>query len=143
MRRRYDEQERDSYIWSIWFWNLNDWQNISVKWNYYFMDTDDYFWQAINPPYTKKRDASERLSMMKKDINEHEKIVIAGSLVDWGDELIPLFSLAIRVETDTDLRIERLVRREQLRFGNRIDIGGDMYENHQKFFGRRHMIMAV
>lgn len=106
---------------------------ISVKWNYYFMDTDDYFWQATNPPYTKKRDASERLSMMKKDINEHEKIVIAGSLVDWGDELIPLFSLAIRVETDTDIRIERLVRREQLRFGNRIDIGGDMYENHQKF----------
>lgn len=45
----------------------------------------------------------------------------------------PFFSLAIRVETDTDIRIERLVRREQLRFGNRIDIGGDMYENHQEF----------
>lgn len=106
---------------------------ISDKCGFYFMDTDNYFWQATNLPYTIKRDVSERLSMMRKDINEHEKVVIAGSLVDWGDELISLFSLAIRVETDTNIRIERLMRREQEHFGNRIDIGGDMYENHQKF----------
>ncbi len=106
---------------------------ISDKLGFYFMDTDDYFWQATNPPYTIKRNISERLSMMKKDINEHEKVVISGSLVDWGDELIPLFSLAIRVETDTNRRIERLMRREREHFGDRIDTGGDMYENHQEF----------
>lgn len=106
---------------------------ISDKLGFYFMDTDDYFWQATNPPYTIKRNISERLSMMKKDINEHEKVVISGSLVDWGDELIPLFSLAIRVETDTNRRLERLRRREREHFGNRIDTGGDMYENHQEF----------
>ena len=106
---------------------------ISDKLGFYFMDTDDYFWQATDPPYTIKRNISERLSMMKKDINEHEKVVISGSLVDWGDELIPLFSLAIRVETDTNRRIERLMRREREHFGNRIDTGGDMYENHQEF----------
>ena len=45
-------------------------------------------------------------------------------LVDWSDELIPLFTLAIRVETDTAIRIDRLKRRERERFGNRIDLGG-------------------
>lgn len=106
---------------------------ISDKLGYYFMDTDDYFWQTTNPPYTIKRNVSERLFMMEKDINEHEKVVISGSLVGWGDALISLFSLAIRVETDTNIRLERLMRREGERFGNRIVIGGDMYEQHQAF----------
>lgn len=106
---------------------------ISNELGYYFMDTDDYFWQLTNPPYTMKRIISERLSMMRKDISEHDNVVIAGSLVDWGDELISLISLAIRVETDTRIRIKRLKNREREHFGERIDIGGDMYENHQEF----------
>lgn len=61
------------------------------------------------------------------------QMTISGSLVDWGDELIPLFTLAVRVETDTAIRIDRLKRRECENFGNRIDLGGDMYENHQVF----------
>lgn len=71
--------------------------------------------------------------MMRKDISDHEKVVISGSLVDWGDELIPFFSFAIRVETNTTIRLERLKKREREYFGNRLDIGGDMYEQHQDF----------
>ena len=97
------------------------------------MDTDDYFWEATNPPYTTRRNVSDRISLMRKDIANYDRVVISGSLVDWGDELIPLFTLAIRVETDTAIRIARLKRREREHFGNRIDPGGDMYENHQKF----------
>jgi len=97
------------------------------------MDTDDYFWEPTDPPYTTKRAVPERLALMKRDIAEHENVVISGSLVDWGDELISLFTLAIRVETDTATRIERLRAREREHFGNRIDPGGDMYENHKEF----------
>ena len=97
------------------------------------MDTDKYFWESTNPPYTTKRNISDRITLMRNDIAKYDKIVISGSLVDWGDELIPLFTLAIRVETDTLIRIDRLKKREREHFGNRIDIGGDMYENHRKF----------
>lgn len=48
-------------------------------------------------------------------------MIISGSLVDWGDELMSLFTLAIRVETDITVRIDRLKKRERERFGNRID----------------------
>lgn len=106
---------------------------ISDKLGYFFMDTDDYFWEMTNPPYTTKRNIADRLAMMKKDIREKKNVVISGSLVDWGDELIPLFSLAIRLETDTKVRIERLKKREREKLGNRIDIDGDMYDHHQKF----------
>ena len=106
---------------------------ISEKSGYFFMDTDDYFWEPTNPPYTVKRCLSSRMKLMREDIQRHDHVVISGSLVDWGDEFIPLFTLAIRVETDTDIRLQRLNRREREKFGSRIDFGGDMYENHLEF----------
>ncbi len=106
---------------------------ISGKLRYAFMDTDDYFWKPTNPPYKEKRNVSERLELMKKDIAKFDRVIISGSLVDWGDELIPLFTFVIRLNTATDIRIERLKRREYERFGSRIEIGGDMYDAHQEF----------
>lgn len=106
---------------------------IAKQLGYTFMDTDDYFWLPTNPKYTTKREVTERLQMMKKDISRSDKVVISGSLVDWGDELIPLFTLAIRVVTDKDVRIRRLKEREKVHFGSRIEPGGDMYENHLEF----------
>lgn len=50
---------------------------------------------------------------MKKDISDNDNVVISGSLVDWGDELIPLFTLAIRLVTDTEIRTTRLKEREK------------------------------
>ena len=48
-------------------------------------------------------------------------------------ELIPMFTLAIRLVTDTEIRIERLKIREKQKFGDRIMPGGDMYANHVEF----------
>lgn len=106
---------------------------ISETLGYHFMDTDDFYWQDTNPPYTSKEKPSERIRRMKEEIARHDHVVIAGSLVDWGDELIPLFTLAIRVETSTPIRIERIKRREKEKFGSRIEAGGDMYVQHKEF----------
>lgn len=106
---------------------------ISDNAGFFFMDTDDYFWLPTDPPYTTKRSASLRIGLMREAIEHHDKVVIAGSLTDWGDELIPLFTLAIRVETETSIRLERIKIREHKRFGARIDEGGDMYIDHIKF----------
>lgn len=108
-------------------------RKISEELGYKFMDTDDYFWLPTNPQYTTKRSKEERLALMKKDISEADNVVISGSLTDWGDELIPLFTLAVRLVTDTETRIDRLKRREKQKFGERIMSGGDMYTNHMEF----------
>ena len=50
-----------------------------------------------------------------------------------GDPLIPLFTLAIRVETASEVRLERLRKREKAAFGSRIEPGGDMYQTHVAF----------
>lgn len=97
------------------------------------LDSDDYFWMPIDPPFTTKRPVEERVALMQKDIDAAENVVISGSLVDWGDALKPQFTLCIRTVLDPAVRMDRLQRREYANFGARIEPGGDMYEQNQKF----------
>lgn len=108
-------------------------RKICAELGYRFMDTDDYYWAPSDPPYMRKREKEERLAQMRRDILSNENVVISGSLVDWGDALIPMFTLAVRLVTDTETRIERLRNREREKFGDRILPGGDMYRNHMEF----------
>lgn len=93
-----------------------------------FMDTDDYYWLPAQQPYTHKRPAGERLELIRKDVAQSGGAVLSGSLVDWGDPLIPLFTLAVRVVTPTPVRLRRIELREYQRFGARILPGGDRHD---------------
>ena len=108
-------------------------KKICEEFGYKLMDTDDYFWMPTEPKYTVKRPCEERIKLMMKDINSFDNVVISGSLVDWGDVLIPYFTLAIRIEIEPALRISRLIRREKERYGKRIEPGGDMHRQHLEF----------
>ena len=70
---------------------------------------------------------------MKQNMDAAENVVISGSLVGWGDGLIPYFTLCVRTVVDPDVRLERLYQRELARFGARILPGGDMHEANQEF----------
>lgn len=108
-------------------------KKICEELGYTQMDTDDYFWLPTQPKFTQKRPVKERIKLMKKDIDKSENVVISGSLTDWGDELIPYFTLAIRIEMKQSVRIERLKKREKERYGSRIEPGGDLYRQHIDF----------
>ena len=98
-----------------------------------FMDTDDYYWLPAEPPYTLKRPIPERLALMSRDLDLAKDAVLSGSLVGWGDVLIPRFTLAVRLNTPTPVRMARLRRREQARYGARVLPGGDLYEQSEAF----------
>jgi len=106
---------------------------LQENYNYIHLDTDDYFWRPTNPPFVEKRAIAERLDLIRNDIGKSSRSVISGSLCGWGDTLIPLFDLVVRLVVPLEERISRLEKREYLRFGERIRAGGDMYEEHQNF----------
>lgn len=120
---------------------------IAAKAGFFFMDTDDFYWAPTDPPFRQKRTREERLALINGLLQEHENVVISGSLTDWGDTLIPQFTLAIRVITDTATRIDRIRKREKKMFGSRIEPGHDMHESHIDFvnwaaaydYGGRHI----
>lgn len=108
-------------------------QALEREYGYKWMDTDNYFWFPTDPPFDQARPREERAALMAAEIQKYNKCVISGSLCGWGDVFIPQFDLVVFVDTPTDIRIERLQRREYERFGERIRNGGDMYEEHDRF----------
>ena len=97
-------------------------------------DTDDYFWLPTDPPYTQRRERSERAQLLMDDVTAHDAWVVSGSLCGWGDVAMPLFELVVFLAIPQDIRMERLHRREQARFGERILPGRDMDEKSQQLF---------
>jgi len=108
-------------------------QALEREYGYKWLDTDDYFWMPTNPPFVQSFPREERVKLLTADIRKYQKCVICGSLGGWGDIFIPMLDLVVFVDTPTDVRIERIEKREYLRFGSRIRKGGDMYENHTEF----------
>ena len=108
-------------------------KRIAAQMGYLHMDTDDYHWLPVEPFFTHKRPIPERLMLMEDDIAASPGAVVSGALIPWGDPLIPLFTLCIRVDTPRDVRLARIKPREYARFGQRILPGGDMYLQHLDF----------
>lgn len=90
------------------------------------MDTDDFFWMPTDPPYSDKRAVPDRLALMEQLFLPRDKWVLSGSVMGWGDPLIPYFDLVVRLDIPADVRMARLLAREARAYGARIEAGGDM-----------------
>ena len=97
-------------------------------------ETDDFSGIRIDsPPFRISRTLEERTALLHTELSKCSNFVISGSMWDWGTSFIPLFDLAVFITTPTDVRIERLEKREHEKHGNRIGINGDMYDSHRQF----------
>jgi len=95
-------------------------------------DTDDFFWLPTDPPFTTKRPVEQRLSLLEAELTR-DSWVLSGSLMSWGDVLVPHFDLVVFLFVPPDVRLERIMQRERQRYGADIDPGGRMHENHKAF----------
>jgi adenylate kinase family enzyme len=99
-------------------------------------DTDDYFWLPTDPPYKERRDREDRLRLMRELFLGKTSWVLSGSLIGWGDSIIPYFDMVVLLSVSTEARLERLRKREAIRFGaEAIAPGGERYEETREFLG--------
>lgn len=97
------------------------------------LDADDYYWFATDPPFTTKRDPAARVALIEQDTAAVPSWILSGSVCSWGDPLLERFTLAVFLHLDSETRMARLLHREQLRYGSRIQPGGDMHTQHLEF----------
>lgn len=83
-------------------------REIGRRLRFRFLDTDDFFWMPTAPPYTQKRPLEERLALLEEELDKPGDVVLSGALIPWGNPLIPRFTLVVRLEAETQLRLERL-----------------------------------
>jgi len=96
-------------------------------------DGDDFFWMQTDPPFTTKRPREERINLLASTLTKNPSWVLSGSILGWGDFIRPDLDLIIYKNVDMEVRLQRILKRERERFGDRIDEGGDMHQNHKDF----------
>jgi hypothetical protein len=65
--------------------------------------------------------------------------LLTGSLMGWGDPLIPLFDLVVFLTLDPQIRLARLTARETIRHDAALpEPGGERHEAHKAFLRWAH-----
>ena len=84
-------------------------------------------------PYSLPRSKKEVQEMIRADIERHPQFVISGVTMNWEEDIISAIDIVFILEVPADERVKRVQRREEIRFGARAMIGGDMYEQQREF----------
>jgi adenylate kinase family enzyme len=98
-----------------------------------YFDNDDYFWEPTEPPFTTIRPREERIASLSEDLAKADSWVLAGSMCGWGEMFLKDCTLAIFLRIPPEIRMQRIAAREQLRYGARVEPGGDMFEQSRTF----------
>ncbi|MFI5013985.1 MAG: hypothetical protein ACHQAY_16715 [Hyphomicrobiales bacterium] len=100
------------------------------------LDTDDFYWSPVEPKFSVKRDVSERLLLLDAAFRTAGRRgwILSGSVGQWADPILSLFSLVVFLHAPAEIRAARLRRREAEQFGSEaIAPGGARHEEHEAF----------
>ena len=113
-------------------------RSIAVRHGHRNLDTDDFFWERTDPPYTVMRPKPEVTRLLGDALVPDRKQpagrwVLTGAIGAWAYEFTARFDLVVWLTLPPDVRLARLEARERAEFGSRVDPGGDMEENFRAF----------
>ncbi|GAA3357724.1 hypothetical protein [Saccharopolyspora gregorii] len=106
---------------------------LAVAWAVPHADVDDYLWLPTSPPYTDERPVAERVPLMRSLFVPRPAWVLSGTLRGWGDEVITDLDAVVFLTAETDVRLERLRRRDVVRYGTAVAAGGSLAAAHHDF----------
>ncbi len=69
--------------------------------------------------------------MFRGAIDGLDRWILSGTLLRWGDGLMPLFDLVVFLRVPQEVRLARLAKRERERYGSKIDPGGSQYASNE------------
>ena len=100
--------------------------DLASKLNIPYFDSDNYFWEETDIPFTKRRDPTARNSMLYADTKNLSSYIIGGgSLPKWDESWLAAFDLVVFLYIPHKIRMDRLRNRE-------LDRYGDVIFNHQE-----------
>ena len=93
---------------------------IEKKFDVNLIESDEITMLPTDPPFQFPRPKVERLPLLKERMQDDKVNVIVGSINDWGNEIIQKADMFILLYADFDIRKERIKKREQARFGQKL-----------------------
>ena len=104
---------------------------LAEKWKINYYDSDYFFWEKTDPPFTVRRAPEERNAMIQKELAQAEGWVLGGSIIKW--ELDQAFDLAVFLWLPPEIRLHRLRKREYERYGELIYTDETRKAQHDEF----------
>ena len=84
--------------------------------------------------YAAPRTREEVEKLLHNEIEKHKNFVFASVKGDYGETIYPFFQYAVLIDVPKDVRMKRVKNRSFQKFGNRMLLGGDLYEQEERFF---------
>jgi adenylate kinase family enzyme len=106
---------------------------LSRKLNIKHLDVEDYYFEESEIPYSKPRSKDTVIELMLADIEKCDSFVLSAVTGDYGDKISSMYKLGVFLTVPSDTRLERVERRSLGQYGERVLVGGDMYEQEQEF----------
>ena len=91
---------------------------LSSQYGWKVIDTDNYYWELTEPRFLQKRKVDQRLKLILEEFQKYENVIVSGSIMNWGAELEDSFSLIVFLYLNSNIRVERLRKREEAQFGS-------------------------
>jgi adenylate kinase family enzyme len=98
-----------------------------------YIDSDNYFWEQTDPPFTLRRNSQERNQMIRDKLSTNTDWILGGSIINWGGNVFPDFDLVVFLYLPHDIRLYRLKKRELERYGDIIHTNPTRKEQFDKF----------
>lgn len=106
---------------------------IATRYGFPLIDADDIYWERTPVPFEVARPFELRQQELQKAVAGKPDWVISGSMMRWGDILIPDLDCAVFVEATDEERLARLKLREEQRYGAGLKTRRDLREKSEKF----------
>lgn len=109
---------------------------LAEKLHFYFIDNEDLYFPKTDPNYiyASPRTREEVEKLLFCEMEAHENFIFASVKGDYGEAVSPFFRYAVLIDVPKDIRIQRVKNRSFQKFGDRMLLGGDLYEQEERFF---------
>ena len=109
---------------------------LAEKLKFYFIDIEDLYFAKTDSDHLfaspRTREEVERLLL--SEMETHENFILASVKGDYGEAIYSFIQYAILLTVPKDIRLQRVKERSFQKFGNRMLVDGDLYEQEEKFF---------
>lgn len=92
-----------------------------------------WVWKDGIQPYTIAVDDEKACETLRNELINNESTIASGLFYPWSEPIINMFDMLVIIETDDEVRKQRIIKREYELYGNRSKKGGDMYEQFNKY----------
>lgn len=109
---------------------------LAKKLHFHFIDNEDLYFPKTDPKYiyASPRSREEVEKLLWNEIRAYENFVFTSVKGDYGEAISSFFQYAVLIDVPKDIRLQRVRNRSFQKFGKRMLLGGDLYEQEEKFF---------